>query len=55
MDRRPLDPPPVIQLKLFRVHDIGTDHEEEEEMTYELRIIFPLLFASRMLARQMVY
>ncbi|PPQ92200.1 hypothetical protein CVT25_008974 [Psilocybe cyanescens] len=36
VDRRPLDPPPVVLLKMFEVHNAGTDKEEEEEMEYEL-------------------
>ncbi|EPQ51773.1 hypothetical protein GLOTRDRAFT_11626, partial [Gloeophyllum trabeum ATCC 11539] len=31
-DRRPLDPPPVVQLKLFRVYNVDTDREVEEEI-----------------------
>lgn len=33
-DRRPLDPPPVVQLQLFRTFDSGTPHEREEEIEY---------------------
>ncbi|KAF8186373.1 velvet factor [Pholiota molesta] len=35
VDRRPLDPPPVILLKIYEVHDAGTDRESETEMTYD--------------------
>ncbi|CCM02856.1 uncharacterized protein FIBRA_04968 [Fibroporia radiculosa] len=31
-DRRPFDPPPVVQLKLYRVLNIGTANEKEEEI-----------------------
>lgn len=33
-DRRPLDPPPVVQLRIFRVHNPGTSQETEEELAY---------------------
>ncbi|OJA19789.1 hypothetical protein AZE42_05614 [Rhizopogon vesiculosus] len=32
VDRRPLDPPPVVQLKLFYVYNEGTDQEYEQEI-----------------------
>lgn len=32
VDRRPLDPPPVVQLRLYNVHNEGTDHESEQEV-----------------------
>ncbi|KAF8065281.1 velvet factor-domain-containing protein [Lyophyllum atratum] len=32
VDRRPLDPPPVVHLRLFAVYDAGTDKEEEKEI-----------------------
>lgn len=32
-DRRPLDPPPVAQLKLFRVLSVGTSNQQEVEVT----------------------
>ncbi|KAG5648548.1 hypothetical protein DXG03_003159 [Asterophora parasitica] len=32
VDRRPLDPPPVVLLRLFRVHDINTHQQREEEI-----------------------
>ncbi|KAG2135996.1 velvet factor-domain-containing protein [Suillus clintonianus] len=32
VDRRPLDPPPVVQLKLYCVHNEGSDHEYEQEV-----------------------
>lgn len=32
VDRRPLDPPPVVQLRLYHIHNEGTDHESEEEV-----------------------
>ncbi|KAH9474682.1 putative velvet family sexual development regulator [Psilocybe cubensis] len=35
VDRRPLDPPPVVLLKMFEVHNAGTDREQEEEMEYD--------------------
>ncbi|KAL4253249.1 hypothetical protein ABKN59_004738 [Abortiporus biennis] len=31
-DRRPLDPPPVVQLKLYQVFNHGTSRETEQEM-----------------------
>ncbi|KDQ56985.1 hypothetical protein JAAARDRAFT_58465 [Jaapia argillacea MUCL 33604] len=31
-DRRPLDPPPVVELKLYRVYNLGTDREVEVEI-----------------------
>ncbi|TFK52995.1 hypothetical protein OE88DRAFT_1627638 [Heliocybe sulcata] len=31
-DRRPLDPPPIVQLRLFRVYNLDTDREVEEEV-----------------------
>ena len=35
-DRRPLDPPPVVQLKLFEYHRYGTRYQEEKEFeSYE--------------------
>lgn len=34
-DRRPLDPPPVVQLRLFRVLDEGTSRQTEEEIPTE--------------------
>ncbi|KAJ3506341.1 hypothetical protein NMY22_g17283 [Coprinellus aureogranulatus] len=33
VDRRPLDPPPVVLLKLYSVIDSGTDHEAEQEVS----------------------
>ena len=36
VDRRPLDPPPVVHLKMFEVHDAGTAREIEKELSYEL-------------------
>lgn len=32
VDRRPLDPPPVVQLKLYHIHNEGTEHESEQEV-----------------------
>lgn len=32
VDRRPLDPPPVIKLRLFYVTNPGTDKEREREV-----------------------
>ncbi|KDQ56818.1 hypothetical protein JAAARDRAFT_158048 [Jaapia argillacea MUCL 33604] len=34
-DRRPLDPPPVVQLKLFRILDAGSPQESEIELDYD--------------------
>ncbi|KAL1672954.1 velvet factor-domain-containing protein [Schizophyllum commune] len=31
VDRRPLDPPPAVRLRLFNVHDAGTEQQREEE------------------------
>ncbi|TRM66928.1 velvet factor-domain-containing protein [Schizophyllum amplum] len=31
VDRRPLDPPPAVRLRLFEVYDLGTDREMEAE------------------------
>ncbi|KAJ3536114.1 hypothetical protein NMY22_g6180 [Coprinellus aureogranulatus] len=33
VDRRPLDPPPVVLLKLYNVINSGTDHEAEQEVS----------------------
>lgn len=30
-DRRPIDPPPIVRLKLFVVFNSGTPHQYEEE------------------------
>ncbi|KAJ7628702.1 velvet factor-domain-containing protein [Roridomyces roridus] len=35
VDRRPLDPPPVAWLRLFEVHNAGTDAETEIELDYD--------------------
>ncbi|KDR77171.1 hypothetical protein GALMADRAFT_45871, partial [Galerina marginata CBS 339.88] len=35
VDRRPLDPPPVVLLKMFEVHNPGTDIQVEKEMEYD--------------------
>ncbi|KAG0703546.1 velvet factor-domain-containing protein [Suillus ampliporus] len=32
VDRRPLDPPPVVQLKLFHIYNEGTDNRYEQEV-----------------------
>lgn len=32
VDRRPLDPPPVVQLRLYYIHNEGTDSESEQEV-----------------------
>ncbi|GLB37545.1 putative velvet factor [Lyophyllum shimeji] len=32
VDRRPLDPPPVVLLRLFRVYDADTERQREEEI-----------------------
>lgn len=36
VDRRPLDPPPVIHLRIFEVQHAGTAAERETELEYEL-------------------
>ncbi|KAF8878095.1 velvet factor-domain-containing protein [Infundibulicybe gibba] len=33
VDRRPLDPPPVVQLRLFQVFQAGTERQSEEEIS----------------------
>lgn len=35
MDRRALDPPPVVQLKLYRIFDAGTMSESQQEIDYK--------------------
>ena len=35
VDRRPLDPPPVVLLRMFHVHHPGSDQEMERELDYE--------------------
>src|SRR6266403_2398539 len=42
-DRRPLDPPPVVQLKFFNSFP-GTDRTDAEVDNYELRVLFPCFF-----------
>lgn len=32
VDRRPLDPPPVVHLRLYQVHGYGTEAQHEEEI-----------------------
>lgn len=32
-DRRPLDPPPVVGLRLFEVSNVGTSAEKEQELS----------------------
>lgn len=32
VDRRPLDPPPIVLLKYYIVNDVGTPNELEEEI-----------------------
>lgn len=32
VDRRPLDPPPTILLRIFVVHDLDTDRQREQEL-----------------------
>ena len=32
VDRRPLDPPPIVLLKYFTVDDVGTPNELEQEI-----------------------
>lgn len=34
VDRRPLDPPPVVQLRIFKVQHTGTEKEVEKEVDY---------------------
>ncbi|KAJ7825117.1 velvet factor-domain-containing protein [Mycena olivaceomarginata] len=41
VDRRPLDPPPVVWLRLFEVFNIGTACETQLEMNYEWGDIDP--------------
>ena len=35
VDRRPLDPPPVVLLRMFYVQHPGSDREIERELDYE--------------------
>ncbi|KAJ7701910.1 velvet factor-domain-containing protein [Mycena rosella] len=35
VDRRPLDPPPVAWLRLFEVHNAGTESQHETEIDYD--------------------
>lgn len=42
-DRRPLDPPPVVQLKFFYSFP-GTDRPDAEVDNYELRVLSPCFF-----------
>lgn len=35
VDRRPLDPPPVIHLKIFRVQRLSSGEEFEMEVDYK--------------------
>jgi hypothetical protein len=35
VDRRPLDPPPVVLLRMFHVNHPGSDQETERELDYE--------------------
>lgn len=35
VDRRPLDPPPVVHLKIFRVQRAGSGNEIETEVNYK--------------------
>ncbi|KAF8685082.1 Velvet factor [Rhizoctonia solani] len=35
-DRRPVDPPPVVRLRMFEVLEEGTDNQHEEEISAEL-------------------
>lgn len=35
VDRRPLDPPPVVLLRIFQVHNLGSNRETEKELNYE--------------------
>ena len=41
VDRRPLDPPPVVLLKMYEVEFAGTARQVETEITYELSHLFP--------------
>jgi hypothetical protein len=34
IDRRPIDPPPVVLMKLFDIYNAGTDDEIEEEFEH---------------------
>jgi len=36
VDRRPLDPPPVVLLKMYEVENVGTARQVETEIAYEL-------------------
>lgn len=40
VDRRPLDPPPVVLLRMFELARSGTDAEEEIEIESELSTHF---------------
>lgn len=43
-DRRPLDPPPVLQLRFYRVFNNGTAHQWEHEIdayTYAVQLLTP--------------
>ena len=40
-DRRPLDPPPVVSLKIFQIFNHGTDRQYEREIPAEY--VYPLL------------
>ena len=46
VDRRPLDPPPVVLLRMFHVHHPGSDQEMERELDYESVILYASCFAS---------
>ncbi|KAF8909637.1 velvet factor-domain-containing protein [Gymnopilus junonius] len=35
VDRRPLDPPPVVHLRMFEIHNPGSEAEVEKEMEYD--------------------
>ncbi|KAF9045547.1 velvet factor, partial [Panaeolus papilionaceus] len=35
VDRRPLDPPPVVLLRLYMIHNYGTSEEYEVELNYD--------------------
>lgn len=35
VDRRPLDPPPVVLLRMFHVHHPGSNREMEKELNYD--------------------
>lgn len=34
-DRRPLDPPPVVRLRMYQVYNVDTDQATEQEISAE--------------------